>query len=987
MSGYHHRSLQIVDKAFRCIMLVIMLLSSSLGSPVARAAEAESNRLPSTTSDYQAPAFTRPEPVVGESMADSVASLEQTETARLVCPNVEGIPCTDTNPGIMLTQVQDVSQVMGNSNLPDHFKFRILCDGLNCYKRDIYYHTVLYVKWSAPSWWYHYTKVYLMAMTGTYYGTGHLTNIACGTGFSGECLVETWGVIDGNRFQSPNFLVGGGWYWCGTWANICKNDTVHKLMTVEVSLSPLLIGDEITPESTYCGNPCSDLSSATGFVANPINTRTGVMSYVADDVSISTSAGMLDFRHIYVSDTTDSYTGLLGYGWTHSLDSRLIFSTDPLGQPGFVLFKDFYGNMVRFWDMGAGRYTAYSGITKTLTRNPGPPVTYTLRDSSQNVYVFDSSGKLLTWTNSRGMSFVYSYDGTGRLDRVSADDMTRYLDLDYDGQGRIGSVADHSGRAVIFGYDTNGDLSAVTDVLGQVWGYRYDQAHRLTEVLDPDGVTIERTEYDDQGRAVRQWDGNGDLVVEIVYNPDGSTTVTNSLGNTETHAYDERNALIGVTDPLQASVEKTFDFNFRPQTITDPAGNTTTLAWSSNGVNLTRITDPAGGVTQISYDPLNNPISVVDPLGYLTSFTYSGTLLTSVRDSLGGVTSYTYTAEGYLASVTDPAGNTTTYTYDSFGQRTSLTDPAGNTWTYTYDNLGRLVETIHPLGRVTLNEYDPAGRLVRLTRNYDPGRPQNDQGQYNLVSEYEYDLYGRQTAVTDTFGRTTRYEYDLAGRLTRTIDPQGNETVNTYDTAGQLTAVTDPLGRTTTYSYDPAGRLVTITDPLGHQTHTAYNPDGTVAASSDALDRTTGYTYDTMGRVIAVTDPLGGVMRTTYNLAGNVTTSTDPAGNVTRFIYDSLGRQIVVIDPLGGETQTYYNSLGQRVQTVDPLNNATTYTYDEYGRLIAVTNAPGDVTGYEYDSLGRRRVVIDPRGNRTRYAYDALDRVVAVTDPFNSTST
>ena len=71
----------------------------------------------------------------------------------------------------------------------------------------------------------------------------------------------------------------------------------------------------------------------------------------------------------------------------------------------------------------------------------------------------------------------------------------------------------------------NGDLQYVYDVLDQKWVYTYDgTSHRLTsvgvEVTTASGTVVqlvERTEYDNQGRALRQFNGNGELVVELDY--------------------------------------------------------------------------------------------------------------------------------------------------------------------------------------------------------------------------------------------------------------------------------------------------------------------------------------------------------------------------------------------------------------------------------------------------------------------------------------
>ncbi|MCI0555387.1 MAG: DUF6531 domain-containing protein [Anaerolineae bacterium] len=219
-----------------------------------------------------------------------------------------------------------------------------------------------------------------------------------------------------------------------------------------------------------------------------------------DDLEIPTSAGALNFNHTYVSSFREKFTSPLGYGWVHNQDIRLIFPQS--NEPGYVLFKDPSGNLYRFWDTGIGRYIPYAGYTASLTKDSGTPITYTLKDQSQNVYTFDQNGKITSLVNPTGHAFTYTYDASGRLDRVSADGGTRFLEFHYDAQNRLESVNDHTpNHSVTFHYDPNtGDLDYVIDVLGQTWRYEYLN-HLLTRVVDPDLKTVERNEYYPDGRA------------------------------------------------------------------------------------------------------------------------------------------------------------------------------------------------------------------------------------------------------------------------------------------------------------------------------------------------------------------------------------------------------------------------------------------------------------------------------------------------------
>jgi YD repeat-containing protein len=213
-----------------------------------------------------------------------------------------------------------------------------------------------------------------------------------------------------------------------------------------------------------------------------------------------------------------------------------------------------------------------------------------------------------------------------------------------------------------------------------------------------------------------------DLSAELIYNLDGTSMITDGKGITSMHTYDGRHTLTLQTDTLGGATNKTFDYNFRPNSVIDALGNATAMTWSDNGANLTRLVDAAGNQTDLAYDTLNNLTSTTDSRGATTSYAYSGALLVSSTDALTNTTHYTYTTPadgvpaGLLKAVEDPQGNVTTYAYDSLGQRISTTDALNRSISYTYDNLGRL-KTVDDQGRVDWTCYNAAGRATRAVKN------------------------------------------------------------------------------------------------------------------------------------------------------------------------------------------------------------------------------------------------------------------------------
>lgn len=458
------------------------------------------------------PVFERPTSKVKESPRLNESSLVQTSDVLIQCVSDT---CTDTTPRVTLSEFQDV---YGNAGA----NYKIICTGTNCAKRDVYYRVSVVAMaedpWGPGSPWAWNPSLYARNAANTADGSGALRPASCPSVYAWvitHCNYATAGkiaadILSGNPNDGFHFSIQAlhGLYITGVWA--------RQTLKTEVSLVPF--GDQIPADSANCPN--CNYGQAQGSVGDPINTNTGVLSYTIKDLELQTSAGLLTFKRIYVSSWTSKFTSPLGNGWVHNQDIRLMFPGT--NQPSFVYFKDPSGNLYQFWYVknnttGAEAFTPYAGFPASLIQNAGTPVTYTLRDQAQNVYIFDQSGKLVSLTNPSGQTFAYTYDTNGRLDRVSADSGSHYLEFHYDTQNRLTSVNDQTvNRFVSFHYDANGDLDSFQDVLGQTWHYEYLN-HLLTRVADPSNNTVERNEYYADGRTSKQFDGEGHKTVELQY--------------------------------------------------------------------------------------------------------------------------------------------------------------------------------------------------------------------------------------------------------------------------------------------------------------------------------------------------------------------------------------------------------------------------------------------------------------------------------------
>ena len=380
----------------------------------------------------------------------------------------------------------------------------------------------------------------------------------------------------------------------------------------------------------------------------------------------------------------------------------------------------------------------------------------------------------------------------------------------YDVLNRLKTVTDAYDR-VVSGrvYDANGNVTKETDAEGyssasddtRRYGtvYTYDLAGRLTSRTTPEaaaqGKTSAKYEYNQYGELTRQ---------------------TDALGSSTTYEYSAGGYLAKVTDALGAAVKYSYDKLGNKLSMTDGRGKLTRYAYTSLGA-LKSVTNAENKAQTYRYDLEGNLALITDKNGNNTVYTY---------DSTGNL----------LERRVQETGDSIGYTYDEAGNRTSMTDESGRS-TYSYDKNGRLLE-IRKGAAVQLSyEYDRAGNISRVTDlkgravsyTYDRSNRLETVASNGKTTSYAYDENGRRTGVEYEGGVTESYSYDRDNQLVRLVNkkPGGavlSEYSYTYDLAGRQTAKTDSFG-TTEYTYDKAGRVLRVAAP-GKLTVYAYDSAG-----------------------------------------------------------------------------------------------------------------------------------------------------------------
>jgi YD repeat-containing protein len=177
----------------------------------------------------------------------------------------------------------------------------------------------------------------------------------------------------------------------------------------------------------------------------------------------------------------------------------------------------------------------------------------------------------------------------------------------------------------------------------------------------------------------------------------GAAAIPTGPARTWTYTYNSVGHVLTVTGPrtdVKDSTTYAYDGQGNLTSVTNAAGQSTTLSnYDANG-RVGRITDPNGTSVDLTYHPR----------GWVSSrsVTAGGVSLT---------TSFDYDGVGQLKKVTLPDGSYVTNTYDDAHRLTDIADSLGNSIHYTLDYWGN---------RITEQSTDFNGMLSRqISRVYD----------------------------------------------------------------------------------------------------------------------------------------------------------------------------------------------------------------------------------------------------------------------------
>ncbi len=247
---------------------------------------------------------------------------------------------------------------------------------------------------------------------------------------------------------------------------------------------------------------------------------------------------------------------------------------------------------------------------------------------------------------------------------------------------------------------------------------------------------------------------------------------------------------------------------------------------------------------------------------------------------------------------------------------------------------------------------------------------------------------GQHSAITAPGGAVTSFEYDVFGRQTALVDPSAGRqtTAYSYATAGVLTLTqTNPKG-TNISVFDKYDRITSL-QRQGEFTITyVYNADGLLASETSTNGTSKTYTYDAYDRILTEkeTVPDSKWMQKTYTYSGGNISSiqyTAQSGTLgtENFAYAN-GHNTEI--KLNGSTTiwklTAENALGQHTAATSG-SISRSYSYNAFG--IPTGRTAGSIQNFTYSfdvQKGNLLSRTDNKHSKTEnFSYDNLNRLTS----------
>jgi len=317
------------------------------------------------------------------------------------------------------------------------------------------------------------------------------------------------------------------------------------------------------------------------------------------------------------------------------------------------------------------------------------------------------------------------------------------------------------------------------------------------------------------------------------------------------------------------------------------------------------------------------------------------------------------------------------YNYDEYDRPKTIVKPSGSTTTYTYSGNsvaenkdGVSVTKTNDASGMLVSSEDGGGKVIYTYR--PDGQPENINTE-GVITDFDYDDYGRQTKLIDPSAGTVQTAYDDAN----------HKVTQTWNSGKNITTEMNKFGQ-------PINK--TIKDLINTDITSSYTYENGKPASVTADNGTSKVlTYDpTTGRLSNITETVNGktyqeVYGYDNNRMGSVTYNTGSGTSLTNlaavvYKYNTNGYLNKLVD--GNESRLWeinsVNALGQETNLLLGNGLTTTKNYTPEGLWTNVTTTNVQNMSFDFNrvngSLNSRTDNVHG-GLTESFTYDGLYRL------------
>lgn len=569
----------------------------------------------------------------------------------------------------------------------------------------------------------------------------------------------------------------------------------------------------------------------------------------------------------------------------------------------------------------------HSGETYVYTFSPGNTSAFqsrgqevVLRTNGQNIhYLYDTEGLLSQITTETCgtniseslaafdlQSDIFRESPNACLNNDEGEIVSSTVQIRYDEQGRLVSVADSEQNLEAFVYNDAGNLITYRNQIGQSFSYEYDALNRLTSLTSPGGIVL-LLKYNGLDRVVglcqtrlepnnttdyEQCVANGGLIEQYEYDNLSRLTLQrfpnidgeDGFSEIETH-YSENSVIWGDSPDNQVELIINNPLSLLDMVVLS-SGSTYEMMYDPTG-QVAAVSDEGGLEFDVNDEGHVEAVSVNDSIQMNYEYDAEGQHGFAISDESGTVIGFVLNVQGRLIGInynTEPliefiydtnAGEmllTTAWVEDGSTTMREIDEQAANPSLVSHNFEGRLtlIPLTNPLGQIQrqqtqgtqsffdhangysiVTSYDAGGRpLVMRIADADPD---NVTLLYTLA--FTYDEYGRRQQETRQYNDPDATQIDIQYRYAY---EDGVEFPNRNQLIEREVVVSSENGQQQhlyEYGYDERGNLSSVRIPEQEEACLIYEFDSAnrlARVNIPSLNEAHNYQYDIYNRLVGI---------------------------------------------------------------------------------------------------------------------------------------